>query len=197
MLCRLCVFANTNAFETASLRRYVLMCLSILLVSPVQREIQKDLARALVSHIMPSLSEAAGSRKVSAGWSLEPRVPSLDCTIHNAQNPGVFAPTTVPLILSTTALFSAATWYDDGSSVPEKIARYGRNLNLRRYGERSRARIMSDQTGVRRNECFLMCEQRAGVSALSIYHLQCEIIYFIVREIFQRDIRRALPAFPH
>lgn len=41
--------------------------------------------------LMPFLSETAGSRKVSAGWSLGSRVPSLDCTIHNVQNLSVFA----------------------------------------------------------------------------------------------------------
>lgn len=38
---------------------------------------------------------------------------------------------------------------------------------------------------------------RTGVSALSIYHLQCGIIYSAAGEIFQRDTRKALSAFPH
>lgn len=83
------------AKQTCSKRlRYVdtHLCVFPFFSSPpsVQLDTKKDIASAGVSrHVVPFGS--SGSRKVSAGWNLGPRVPSLDCTIHNTQNLGVFA----------------------------------------------------------------------------------------------------------
>lgn len=119
---------RTIKFKTVSLRiRYALVCLSVLLVFSVPCYIQVDITGALVSHITPSFSETAGSRKVSAGWSLKPRVPSSLIARFITLRIRAYSPYPLssphPLILSTPVLFSAAAWYDDGSLLLDEIDR--------------------------------------------------------------------------
>lgn len=149
-----------------------------------------------MSHITPSFSKTAGSRKVSAGWSLEPRVPSLDCTIHNAQDPSVFAPTPslnslqASLVLSCCVIRRRILTSGRGTS-PVRVET--RICTAMENGHERRLRRIKGACGETNASQRANSEHRS--LDIVIYHFQCGIIYSAAREIFQQNIRKYFQHF--